>query len=155
MQGILTPPETQQSSSGRYSGFDSMPIAGQWRKGRFRSASNVNADDLDEAYNKAAEAQRGWAAETPQFRRGVVLRALEILNERKEEIIDLLIREAGSAKAEIEFGMTHEYTMEASTYPFRMEGEVLPIAVLGKHSRVFRRPLVWLGLLADGTSRSV
>ncbi|MCU1261043.1 MAG: aldehyde dehydrogenase [Bryobacterales bacterium] len=165
MQGILARPETQQPSSGRYSGFDSMPIAGQWRQGRSQkriqdvdpyrgdvlaSITGATADDVDEAYNKAAEAQRGWAPAPLQFRRGVVLRALEILNERKEEIIDLLIREAGStrAKAEIEFGMTHEYTMEASTYPFRMEGEVLPIGVPGKQSRVFRQPVGVVGVIS-------
>lgn len=78
-----------------------MPIGGRWRKGRsFKRVEDLNpysgetlvaiqaasGEDLDEAYRVAAERQSDWAAAQPQIRRDVLLRAAEILVERKEEI---------------------------------------------------------------------
>ncbi|MDN5936562.1 MAG: aldehyde dehydrogenase family protein, partial [Nitrosospira sp.] len=164
MKGTSTIPATQPSPT-RYTGFDSMPIAGRWRKGRSQrqiedvdpyrgdilvSITGANADDVDEAYKKAAEAGRDWAAATPQARRDVLLRAAEILIERKEEIAELLIRETGGtrAKAETEWSLVYEGTLEASTYPFRMKGEILPTGIPGKEGRVYRQPVGVVGVIS-------
>jgi aldehyde dehydrogenase (NAD+) len=142
-----------------------MPIAGQWRKGRSQreikdvdpyrretlvAITGASADDVDEAYTKAAEAQRDWAAATPQTRRDVLLRTAAILIERKEEITELLIREVGStrAKAEVEWNLVYEGTLEASTYPFRMRGEILPTGIPGKEGRVYRQPVGVVGVIS-------
>jgi len=99
MKHTVTTPATHPGPPPPYSGFDSMPIAGQWRKGRSQreikdvdpyrgetlvAITGASADDVDEAYTKAAEAQRDWTAATPQTRRDVLLRTAAILIERKK-----------------------------------------------------------------------
>jgi acyl-CoA reductase-like NAD-dependent aldehyde dehydrogenase len=93
-----------------YEGFDQMPIAGKWREGRAGKSRNdanpytgeslleiplADADDLDEAYRTAEEAQRGWAAMLPQERRDIIEGAARVLEQRKEEVIGWISREAG------------------------------------------------------------
>ncbi|RBY79088.1 hypothetical protein DQ239_05315 [Blastococcus sp. TF02-09] len=71
------------SAPARYDGFDRMPIAGSWRAGRAGKTATdtdpytgetlteiplANAEDLDEAYGTAREAQRDWAARLPSER---------------------------------------------------------------------------------------
>ncbi len=164
MESTMAAP-TRSSPPARYTGFDSMPIAGRWRKGRSQkqiedvdpyrgdilvSITGASADDVDEAYRKAAEAQRGWAAALPQTRRAVLLRVAEILIERKGEITELLMRETGGtrAKAEVEWSLAYDGTLEASTYPFRIKGEILPTSIPGKEGRVYRRPVGVVGVVS-------
>jgi acyl-CoA reductase-like NAD-dependent aldehyde dehydrogenase len=142
----------------QYDGFDFVPIAGIWREGR--SPKNIedvdpyrgdtlltltaaSAEDVDEAYRKAAEAQRGWAAALPQTGREVLIRAAHILVERKDEIAGWLMREAGGtrSKASTEWQLVHQGTFEAATYPFRMTGEILPCSIPVKESRGYRKPV--------------
>lgn len=99
--------------------MDQQSIAGTWRD----SASDTRrpdtnpyddsvvaefalatVEDLDEAYRAAAEAQREWAAASPNTRAQVLRRAAELLEERREEIVDWLVKESGSTmiKANIE-----------------------------------------------------
>src|SRR5690606_40579184 len=96
------------------SGFQNLelqPIGGQWRVGRadrnlevavpytgerLLSLPMATREDLDEAYRAAQQAQVNWAAMGPTARGNVLRRAVEIFDERRDEIIDWLIREAGS-----------------------------------------------------------
>ena len=69
-----------------YSGFDRLPIGGEWRQGKMRALKVIDpytdavlleipqADrsDLDDAYAAAARAQTTWAKE-PASTRGEVL----------------------------------------------------------------------------------
>lgn len=156
---------TARSDRRHYDGFDLMPIAGNWRKGRstkriedvdpyrgdiLLTLAAASAEDVDEAYRKAAECQREWAAAPPQTRRDVLIRAAEILVERKDEIAGWLARETGGTrfKAETEWQLVHEGTLEASTYPFRMTGEILPCSIPGKESRVYRKPAGVVGVIS-------
>ena len=165
MASTALKPEMKPASPPRYTGFDSMLIAGKWRKGRSQhqvedvdpyrgdvliSITGANADDIDEAYKKAAEAQRDWAAAPPQTRRDVLLRAAQIVIERKDEIASWLMRETGGthSKANTELQLVHEGTLEASTYPFRMTGEILPCSIPGKESRVYRKPVGVVGVVS-------
>jgi aldehyde dehydrogenase (NAD+) len=146
------------ADTARYDGFDTMPIAGSWRVGRAgRSAADVdpytgetlveiplaNASDLDDAYRAAEVAGARWAAALPGERAAVMRRAAAIMDERREEIIDWLIAESGAvaAVAEFQFAITQRDFHEAASYPYRMEGRILPADVEGKESRVYRRPV--------------
>ena len=66
--------------------------------------SLADAQDLDEAYRAAAEAQKEWARTLPQERRDLMERVREVVQRRMEEIIGWLVRESGSTriKAELE-----------------------------------------------------
>ena len=105
---------------------------------------------MSEAYRKPSECQREWAAAPPQSRRDVLLRAAQILVERKDEVAGRLIRETGGThgKANTEWQLVHEGTLEAATYPFRMAGEILPCSIPGKRSRVYCRPVGVVGFIS-------
>src|SRR5690606_41869748 len=83
-----------------FQNLELQPIAGQWRAGsgtrtldvtdpftgeQLLSVPMATREDLDEAYRKAAEAQREWAAMGPTERGSVMRRAVEIFDERKED----------------------------------------------------------------------
>jgi aldehyde dehydrogenase (NAD+) len=142
----------------RYDGFDRMPIAGTWREGRSeRTAADTDpytgetltelrlatSDDLDEAYAGAREAQREWAARLPGDRADVLRRAARIMEEREDEIVEWHVRESGAAApaAQFEYAITLRDFHEASSYPHRVQGRILPADVEGKESRVYRRPV--------------
>lgn len=142
----------------RYEGFTTMPIAGTWRGGRSgSSAADVDpytgeilteialADtgDLDEAYAGAIEASRAWAAAVPGERAKVMRNAARILEERRDEVVDWIVRESGAvtAVAELEVDLTLGDFYEASSYPFRVHGRILPADIPGKESRVYRKPV--------------
>ena len=64
----------------------------------------------------------------PRSDRRVLRRAASIMEDRREEIVDWLVRESGSTriKAEIEWQFTRAMTLEAATFPSRSEGAILP-----------------------------
>jgi 4-hydroxybenzaldehyde dehydrogenase (NADP+) len=145
--------------------YSKLYIDGSWRKGG--SAKNVvskdpytgetlaeipgaTKEDIDEAYKAAKKAQEKWISLTPQDRRDVLLAAARILKERKEEVVDYLIRETGGtrAKSEIEWGLAYEGTLEAATYPFMVTGEIIPTSIPGKEGLVVRRPVGVVGVIS-------
>ncbi|RFU22699.1 aldehyde dehydrogenase family protein [Geodermatophilus marinus] len=142
----------------RYDGFDRMPLAGTWREGGSeRTATDTDpytgetlteirladAADLDAAYAAAREAQREWAGRLPGERAAVMRRAADVMTARKDEIVDWLIRETGCAApvAEFQWAITQRDFFEAASYPYRVEGRILPADIEGKESRVYRRPV--------------
>lgn len=149
----------------RYEKLHLMPIAGQWREGRsgkrladhdpYTGASLLeialaNAADVDEAYRGARDAQVLWAQTPPQDRREVLECAAQIMGRRRDEIIEWLIKEAGSTrvKADIEFQMVQYGMLEAASYPSHVEGKIIPAAVPGKESRVYREPVGVVGVIS-------
>ncbi|MDN3437813.1 aldehyde dehydrogenase family protein [Planococcus sp. APC 3900] len=145
--------------------FSKIYINGEWIKGSSDSQmKNTNPftgeelvttqaadkNDLDAAYKAAAEAQVAWAKELPQTKREVIEKALEVMLENKELIIDWLVKEAGSTviKATVEFGASINILKEAATFPFRMEGKILPSQHAGKENRVYRNPLGVIGIIS-------
>ena len=148
-----------------YSGFDGQFIAGSWRPGHqgetevdinpyysgevLAETAMASAEDLDEAYRAADRAQAGWAALLAPERAVVMFRSVSILEVRHGEIVDGLIREAGSTryKAELEWQFFHSITVGAS-FPYRMEGTVLPLNERGKDSRSYRQPLGVIGVIS-------
>lgn len=153
---VVTPP---------YSGFDGQYIGGAWRAGQqggklkdtdpysgetLAEIALANEKDLDEAYQSAAKAQIGWAALLPAERAAVMVRAAAIMETRHQEIADWLIRESGStrAKAELEWQFVYSNTLEAASFPHRVEGRILPLDEPGKESRAYRQPLGVIGVIS-------
>ena len=117
-------------------------IGGTWREGRSaRSLTVTNpyddtvlatirqatTDDLDQAYRAAEAAQKDWAARSPASRRQVIMRAAQILLERREEIVGWLVKESGSTvgKANVEVDLAAGITLEASSFPTRVHGRIV------------------------------
>lgn len=156
--GKTRPMPQGQAQTRRYEGLDLVFVGGRWREGKsgkrqpnrspwdnqlLAEQSLANVQDVDEAYAAASVAWRGWWRLTPQARRSVLDRAVSLMESRKEEIQDWIVRESGGtqSKAETEWLLAREITKEASSFPFRMDGEILPAAIKGKESRVYREPV--------------
>ncbi|MEA9391561.1 aldehyde dehydrogenase family protein [Acerihabitans sp. TG2] len=150
--------QAQNNYTGQY-------IAGQWRPGHagttlqdhnpynqklLTEIACASHDDLDDAYRSAAAVQRDWARLMPSERAAVMYRAVEVLDRRHSEIVDWLIAESGSTrlKAEMEWDGVRACTLAAATMPARIAGQILPIDVPGKESRVYRRPLGVIGVIS-------
>lgn len=148
-----------------YSGLDRQFIDGRWcdgNAGKTRENHNpydaslintitlASVDDLDTAYVAAARAQRDWRHTSHSERSDLFLRVLKILDARKDEIIDWLVRESGATllKAHVEWGAARKGTLEAVTMPSRVEGKIMPPEVPGKQSFVFREPLGVIGVIS-------
>ena len=148
-----------------YSGFEGQYINGSWRPGRRGSKlrdtdpysgellaeiAMASENDLDEAYQGAAKAQVAWEQTLPEERAAVLRRAASIVDARRDEIVNWLIRESGRirAKAEMECGFVRSFMLEMSSYPSRMEGRIIPIDEPGKESRVYKRPIGVIGVIS-------
>lgn len=145
--------------------FTRMYIDGEWQTGNSKKTmTNVNPftgeelftiqaatkDDLNRAYDAATLAQEQWANELPQVKRGILEKAITVMQENKNMIIDWIIKESGSTfmKATSEFQASLNILKEATTYPYRMEGKILPSQVPGKENRVYRNPLGVIGIIS-------
>ncbi|MCD7034779.1 aldehyde dehydrogenase family protein [Metabacillus sp. GX 13764] len=145
--------------------FEHIFINGEWRKGssektikninpyteeEILTIQSANEDDLNEAYEQAKQAQKSWGKELPQIKRGVLEKLVQVMNENKDFILEWLIKEAGSTamKAEAEFQAAMNIVKEASTYPYRIEGSILPSQTPGKENRVYRDPLGVIGVIS-------
>ncbi|WP_235432065.1 aldehyde dehydrogenase family protein [Nocardiopsis sp. RV163] len=71
------------------------------------------------------------------------MRALRVLDTRREEIVDWLVHEAGAVRepAEFEWGPVRSGVVEVTSYPTRVRGRILPGVTPGKENRVHREPL--------------
>ncbi|MBX3221318.1 MAG: aldehyde dehydrogenase family protein [Labilithrix sp.] len=148
----------------RFDGFERMPLAGSWRRGRAGKLLTdhdpysgdvlveipaADARDVDEAYRAAAASQRRWAVALPQERRDVLERAARVAEARREEIVEWLIKESGSTrtKAIFEWKLFRDGLLEYASHPFHAEGRILPSSVPGKENRVYRRPVGVVGVI--------
>jgi aldehyde dehydrogenase (NAD+) len=105
---------TAADAPAAYDGFDTMPIAGTWRRGSsgktvqdtdpytgdvLTELALADADDLDEAYRAAAQAQVAWAARTPGERAAVMRQAAAVMDARKEEVVGWTARKTAATRA--------------------------------------------------------
>jgi aldehyde dehydrogenase (NAD+) len=142
-----------------------MPIGGQWREGRGGELLDdvdpytdqvlvkiklAERRDLDDAFRSCAAAQPAWYATLPRERSQVLWRAAEVMEARREEIVDWLIHESGSTriKANLEVDLAQAITREAATFPSRMGGPIVPSDIPGKESRVYRQPVGVVGMIS-------
>lgn len=146
------------NTANAYTDFHLQYIAGNWTDGQDDS-TNTNTNpyngetlveipqatktQLDEAYQAAAAAQLEWAKTSPAERSGLLYKVVEVLDTRRDEIIDWLVAESGSTriKATVEFGSARAITVEAATFPNRIHGEIRPSKIAGKENFVYREPI--------------
>ncbi|WP_104494822.1 aldehyde dehydrogenase family protein [Acinetobacter indicus] len=143
---------------GAYQFLDQQFIAGEWIKGTStRILDNLNPYtqesilklqgasivDVDSAYAAALEYAVKWADSSAEARKTLLLRVIEIIQARREEIIDWLIQESGSTrlKANIEVDAAIGILKESSTFPERMLSQQLPSPDPTRQSYAVRKPL--------------
>jgi aldehyde dehydrogenase (NAD+) len=140
-------------------------IGGNWRDG---SSAKVLSDrnpyngeliadfklatlgDLDEAYASAAASQKVWVEINPFERRAILEKAVAYVEKVEPDITSIIIEELGGTrlKAFFEIGLVKNIIKEASTYPLRMKGEILPSVMDGKENRLYRVPLGVVGVIS-------
>jgi len=140
-------------------------IGGVWRDGKSQKVLTdnnpydgkpiadfklANLADLDEAYRAAAAAQKIWAEVNPFEKRTILEKAITWIEKNEGDIADIIIEELGGTqlKAMIEIFLVKTFIKEASTYPLRMTGEILPSTVDGKENRLYRIPAGVVGVIS-------
>ena len=147
-----------------WQGLNRIFLGGEWKAGRGETLTDTNpytgetimempagsADDINDAYDAAVTAQKDWAAMPPAARADILAKAARILEQRREEVVDWLIREAGSTrlKASLEVQLVTGVFKEAVALPHMVEGRIPPIDIPGKESRVYRKPVGVVGLIS-------
>jgi aldehyde dehydrogenase (NAD+) len=156
---------SSNSEPSRYEAFETMLLNGSWRQGRSGRVSEdrdpytndvlvrialADENDLEDAFGAAAAAQPQWHEMLPGERSAIVRRAAEIIDQRREEIIDWLIHESGSTriKAAVEWQYARAVTFEAASFPSRVEGPIVPTDIPHKESRVYRQPVGVVGMIS-------
>ncbi len=154
-----------ESAPRQYRDLDKQYIGGAWREGRGEKTlddldpwtgetllrtRSANAEDVDAAYRAAQQAQPGWASRPYPERAAVLLKAAQILDRRKAEIVDWIVRESGGTqiKGELEWQLVRAGTLEAASYPGRIETTILPSGIPGMESRVYRQPVGVVGIIS-------
>ena len=150
---------------GKYDGLDRLHVAGKWRAGRGKVLTNVSpwdestifempgatADDVAEAFEASAEAQKEWGALPPSARSAKMHAIADIFEARKDEIAGWIVREVGGTKlkAALELMLvTQVARAEAAALPFMAEGAILPEDIPGKESRAYRQPVGVVALIS-------
>lgn len=149
----------------KYDNLNKQYINGEWIEGNDDSEirnvnpfdnseinifKGANKEDVDKAYKAAKQAAREWGKALPQERSEVIQKAVKIISDRKEEIIDWLIKEGGSTrvKAEVEIQITQGIMKESASFPTRSHGYIYDSITPGKESRAYRKPLGVIGIIS-------
>ncbi|MER6978136.1 aldehyde dehydrogenase family protein [Streptomyces carpinensis] len=151
--------------SSYFTGLAQQYIDGEWRPGtgswdiidvnpyddeKLASITIATADEVDQAYRAAARAQKKWAATNPYARRAVMEKALRLVEEREQEITEVIIAELGGThlKAAFELHLVKEFLRESVHLTLRPEGKILPSPGEGKENRVYRVPVGVVGVIS-------
>ncbi len=149
----------------KYTDLNKQYINGEWREGStddvienlnpyngilLNTYKGAGKDDVDEAFATAKEASKGWSKGHPLERRDLMLRAAEIMMQRKEEFINWIITEVGGTqiKAEVEVTQTYNMLIESAGYPTRVNGLTIPSYTPGKETYVFRKALGVISMIS-------
>ncbi|MFD5568028.1 aldehyde dehydrogenase family protein [Streptomyces cadmiisoli] len=140
-------------------------IDGEWRPGtgswdiidfnpydgeKLAAITIATVDEIDQAYRAAARAQKEWAAAGPFARRAVLEKVLRLVEEREQELTELIIAELGGThlKAAFELHLAKEFLREAVALTLRAEDRILASPIPGKENRVYRVPVGVVGVIS-------
>ncbi len=141
-----------------YQNLDLQYIAGQWQLGQSQKTIRnlnpftqdeiftlqaANTEDVDAAYTAALDSFEQGALASVQSRQLVIQNLLEVIQRRREEIIDWLIMESGSTrfKANVEVDAALGIIQESLNFPDQLKTEQLVSKDPSRKSLVLRKPL--------------
>ncbi|MFB6250423.1 MAG: aldehyde dehydrogenase family protein [Halobellus sp.] len=110
----------------------------------------ATAEDVDDAYEAAVEAQTQWAETTPDERAAVVRRTADLIDEHETAIREILAVESGAAKPrqDIEHGGTVTFVHDAASFAFRAAGGHSQSKIPGKENIVQKEPAGVVGVIS-------
>ncbi|MFD7404249.1 aldehyde dehydrogenase family protein [Streptomyces sp. NPDC059866] len=140
-------------------------IDGEWRPGtgsweiidfnpydgeKLAAITIATVDEIDQAYRAAARAQKEWVEAGPFARRAVLEKALRLLEEREQELTEVIIAELGGThvKAGFELHLAKEFLREAASLTMRPEDRLIPSPDPGKENRLYRLPVGVVGVIS-------
>ena len=108
-----------------------------------------SVEDVNEAYEKAQQAQEEWKKVPSSEKQQILLKAAALLEERRNEIVHILNAEAGSShiKANSEITAAIDCIKESASLPFRVQHSIQPSKVSGKTNRIYRDPVGVIGVI--------
>ena len=114
----------------------------------------ANAEDVAAAIQKARKAQPAWAATTMKERTAIVEKALKILLERQDEVIDTVVKETGKARTDAMsmevFSVADQlcyYAKNAEKFLAPRKRKAHGLMGLMKQLRIVYKPLGVVGLI--------
>ena len=114
----------------------------------------ANAEDVAAAISKARVAQKAWSATSMKHRAEVVERALRIVIERQDEIIETVVKETGKARTDAMsmevFSVADQlcyYAKNAEKFLAPRKRKVHGLLGLMKQLRIVYKPLGVVGLI--------
>ena len=109
----------------------------------FAKVVMAQPDHMRKAIDAAYAAKDSWGHTLAAERELILLRAADVLENSRQEVVDLLIDEAGSTfgKAQFEVSFTENMLRAVSGEARRIQGSVMPADVPGMMSIAIRRPL--------------
>jgi acyl-CoA reductase-like NAD-dependent aldehyde dehydrogenase len=107
-------------------------------------------DDARRAVEAAAAAFPAWSQTPPEARQAIFLHAADILEGKRDEIVDLLARETGSTFgfAMFQIHFVAGLLRQAAAIPYMPLGQVLPTDIPGRMAMGVRRPVGVVGAIA-------
>jgi aldehyde dehydrogenase (NAD+) len=129
---------------------DTIAVEDPSTREQFATVPEGTEADVDAAYEAAADAQAEWADTPPQQRASVVRSVHDLLKEHRDDILQLLAAESGSAttKGFAEFYTAVGITNEAASFPTRMSGDHRDSTIEGKENLVVREPKGVVGVIS-------
>lgn len=147
-----------------YDTLDRLFLTGEWTEGDGEEMANISPWDeaeiftmkgaseeqVDAACRSAAEAQREWGARPPAARAEAMQTIAGILETRRDEIAEWIVREVGGTKlkAALELQLATATAKEGAVLPYMVEGAILPEDIPGKESCAYRQPAGVVALIS-------
>ncbi|PSP54899.1 aldehyde dehydrogenase [Halobacteriales archaeon QS_1_67_19] len=106
--------------------------------------------DVDRAYEAAAAAQPAWADRSPEERAAVIRDAIDLLEDRRDEILESLAVESGSAnaKAFAEWQTAQGMCYHAADLADELDAETSDSMIPGKENEIRRVPAGVVGVIS-------
>lgn len=100
-------------------------------------------EDVDEALDAARKAQKEWEKTPAIERAGYLLKMAEGIKERRDEFIEIIMREQGKIRswATIEVDATISYFEYMATFARHIEGEIIPSDNPGETILLSKKPI--------------
>src|SRR5947207_11349174 len=115
------------------------------------------ADEARQAVDAAAAAFPAWAESLPADRQRIFLKAADVLEGRRDEVVDLLARETGCTFgfAMFQIGFVPGLLRQAAALAYAPIGTVIPSDNPGTLALGLRRPVGVVAAIAPGTGELI
>jgi vanillin dehydrogenase len=130
--------EWKEPGTGQY-----LQVYNPWNGETHGEVAAASLEDVDDAVMSSVQAQQQWEEFVPSQRERILLKAAEILEEEKEEMIKFIVDESGSAigKATFEVNFVISSIRAAAGECRRIYGQIIPSETQGMISMAIRSPL--------------